>query len=464
MSKSEQEYQKQRQSRGLVIAATSKIQPKGDLWLVPSQSGRRKLYEVDPFNRTCTCPDNKEHGHKCKHLYAVEIVIKREFSKDADNNTVETTSITVEKKTKFVDKRDWEKYNAAQIDEKRHFLPLLRELCSGFPEPDRPKGGRPPIPIADRLYAICWKVWLGKSSRKCGGFLDELVEKGFLSQGFHPNKINSFMEHPELTQPLRDMIIQSSLPMRNIEKVFAPDGSGYSVSKFIRWQEEKYPKKRSGKDWVKIHLVCGTKTKIVTAAVVEGRDANDSPIMPELLDITKQNFEIKEWCADNGYLSVENIEAVFAAGGRPYIAFTAKNTGAAGGLFGKMYDFWLEQHQKFLDHYHQRSIVESVHSMIKRKFGYNVSSNTTTAMKNEVFAKVVCHNLCCLIRGMYESGLSPKFWQDGALPEDKTITVDVPLDARAMAILNKLPSYEDQVAAMFADEVADNAEEAFSWL
>jgi hypothetical protein len=32
------------------------------------------------------------------------------------------------------------------------------------------------------------------------------------------------------------------------------------------------------------------------------------------------------------------------------------------------------------------------------------------AMKNEVLAKLVCHNLCCLISAMYEMGVSPVFW------------------------------------------------------
>jgi hypothetical protein len=39
------------------------------------------------------------------------------------------------------------------------------------------------------------------------------------------------------------------------------------------------------------------------------------------------------------------------------------------------------------------------------------SSKTDTAMANEVLAKVVCHNICCLISAMYELGVTPKFAQ-----------------------------------------------------
>lgn len=31
-------------------------------------------------------------------------------------------------------------------------------------------------------------------------------------------------------------------------------------------------------------------------------------------------------------------------------------------------------------------------------------------MKNEVFAKFVAHNICCLISAMYELNIEPEFW------------------------------------------------------
>ena len=59
----------------------------------------------------------------------------------------------------------------------------------------------------------------------------------------------------------------------------------------------------------------------------------------------------------------------------------------------------------FMAHYHQRSNVETVFSMIKKKFGGDVRSKTEIAMLNEVLCKIVCHNICCLISSMFELGL-----------------------------------------------------------
>jgi hypothetical protein len=52
--------------------------------------------------------------------------------------------------------------------------------------------------------------------------------------------------------------------------------------------------------------------------------------------------------------------------------------------------------------------------MIKRKFGDSVRSKGELAMRNEVLAKLVCHNLCCLISAMNEMGMNPVFWVDQA--------------------------------------------------
>jgi hypothetical protein len=63
--------------------------------------------------------------------------------------------------------------------------------------------------------------------------------------------------------------------------------------------------------------------------------------------------------------------------------------------------------------------VESTFSMVKRKFGDAVRSKTDTAQKNEVLAKFVAHNVCCLISAWYELGIVPILGGEGGDPEDE---------------------------------------------
>ena len=65
--------------------------------------------------------------------------------------------------------------------------------------------------------------------------------------------------------------------------------------------------------------------------------------------------------------------------------------------------------EKFLEHYHQRSNVESAFSMIKGKFGDSVRSKSDTGQINEALCKVLAHNICVLVQAMHELGIEPAF-------------------------------------------------------
>jgi hypothetical protein len=155
-----------REQRGLVIAAMVKLNGKDGCWQVPSQSCD-KTYTVDPVAQTCTCPDHQEWGHKCKHLFAVEITIKREVSTDGRTIT-ETRSITFTEERKYT--QNWEAYNESQRTENARFQVLLHDLCQGVEEPPvkAGKSGPKPHTYKDSVFAMVWKVYTGFSTRRSG--------------------------------------------------------------------------------------------------------------------------------------------------------------------------------------------------------------------------------------------------------------------------------------------------------
>ena len=81
-------------------------------------------------------------------------------------------------------------------------------------------------------------------------------------------------------------------------------------------------------------------------------------------------------------------------------------------LWKRMYHFYKFNETEFMQHYHRRSNVETVFSMIKAKFGDRLRSKTHAAQVNEVLCKVLCHNLCCVIQSIYELGIEPAFWTE----------------------------------------------------
>jgi transposase len=396
-----------RELKALEIAARSRIVFENGEWLVPSQVSAKK-YRVGLNPVSCTCDDFELRREPCKHVLAVRIACER------DGGTKGPVIVTDAVPKKPIFRQNWPAYNEAQINEKHRFKVLLADLCAGMPEPSEKeeRRGRKPVPLADRLFSICYKVYSTFSSRRFGSDLADAHTDGYLSRPLHPNKVNIFLELAEMTPHLHTLITRSSLPLRSVETVFAPDSSGFSVSKFVRWFDEKYGRERSGKDWVKVHIAAGVKTHIVTAAAIYDRDANDCPILPELIRKTAENFTVKEVPADKGYLSAENVDTVAAVGGQAFIAPKISTTGAVGGLFEKMFHYYQYRREEFLRHYHARSNVESVFSMVKRKFGDNVRSRSDVAKVNEALAKLVCHNLCCLIMSQCELGIDAEFWPD----------------------------------------------------
>jgi len=398
-----------REERGLVIAALCKLNRVNGEWAVPSQSSEM-VYRVNLTNHTCTCPDFAEAGQKCKHQYAAEFTMKREVA--ADGTITETKTMTFSEKKTY--KQNWPAYNAAQSVEKDRFQELLFDLLRGVPEPERTVKGRKPHTVRNSLFAIIFKVYSTLGSRRFSTDLRDAHAKGHLSAPVPGLKVNLFMENAEYTPILKQLIAQSALPLKGVETDFAIDSSGFSTSRFERWFDHKYGITRQRCMWVKVHLACGVKTNVVTAVRILDKDAADSPQFVPLVKETKKNFTIGEVSADKAYASVENFEAVAECGGTGFIAFKSNATGAAGGLFQKMFHYFQFKQDEYMEHYHKRSNVETTFSMVKRKFGDSVRSKNDAAMENEVLCKLLCHNLCVLIQEQHELGIEPIFWKDAA--------------------------------------------------
>jgi transposase len=399
-----------REQRGLVIAATQKLVQKGKIWLVPSQSGNGRYTVLpDPESPFCSCQDHEDTGGKCKHIYAVEFTMNRD---NADSKPAAgTRDFTFTEKKVY--KQEWGLYNLAQTEEKRRFIVLLHGLCCNLANPPQSGAGRRRTPLADMVFASALKVYTTFSSRRFGTDLAEAHKNGFVSRKLHPVMVCSFLESPLLTPVLDELIVRSSLPLKTVETAFAPDSTGFSTSRFVRWFDEKYGTQRSGRDWVKAHAICGVKTHIVTAVTIEGRDAGDAPQFKPLVEKTAENFTVKEVPADKAYLSHDNLELVAGLGGTAYIPFkTNSGPGEAGGLWERMFHYYSLNRDEYMAHYHQRSNAESGFSMVKAKFRDHVRSKTDTAMKNEVLCKFLCHNVCCLIMSHLELGIEPVFWED----------------------------------------------------
>jgi len=398
-----------RQLKALELAARTRIRFADGVSIVPSQT-RSGSYRVtigsDP---TCECDDFSLHQEPCKHILAATLVCARDYGGTA----AEIPTDAVPHKPTY--SQNWPIYNEAQQTEKHRFQKLLFELCRGLPNLEQTGPGRRWTPLADMIFACGLKVYTTVSSRRFACDLKDAYHKGYLSCLMNSVSVCAFLENDKLTPVLMDLIVRSSLPLCLFETSFAPDSTGFSTSRFVRWFDERYGCERSGHDWVKAHAICGAKTNIVTAVEIGDRDANDSPFFKPLVSRTAENFAVKEVPADKAYLSQDNLALVAGLGGTAFIPFKSNSQpGEAGSLWERMYFYYQFRREEFLKHYHQRSNMESTFSMVKAKFRDHVRSKTDVAMKNEVLCKFLCHNICAVHQSHLELGIVPVFWGEGA--------------------------------------------------
>jgi hypothetical protein len=250
----------EREQRALQIAARTKIKRKGGgRWLVPSQTTNGTEYQVDSMLEHCTCPDHEKNKNRCKHLLAVEYVVERERS----ITTTASGDTTVTETVKLRYKQVWSAYNSAQTNEKARFLELLYELCSGIDEPIQTMS-RPRLSLADMIFSSVYKVYSTVSARRFMTDLKDACARRYIARMPCYNSVINYLEMEELTPILKRLITESALPLKAIESDFAVDASGFTTSKYTSWFSAKYGKAMEGHDWIKLHLMCGVKTNVVT--------------------------------------------------------------------------------------------------------------------------------------------------------------------------------------------------------
>lgn len=219
-----------RQARGMQLVASGKVVEGAKAWHVASQrnvSGHG--YRVNPWAGSCTCPDQQSLGVRCKHVWAVLIVMEQETA--PDGTVTETRRVTYA--------QEWSSYNAAQVNEKDTFVRLLADLCSNVPQP--PQGrGRPRLPMSDMAFACGYKVYSRFSSRRFSSDLRDAEARGLIRHAPHFNSVSNYMSDPAMTPVLQDLIETSALPLRGVESDFAADSSGFTTSRFVRWFDRKH--------------------------------------------------------------------------------------------------------------------------------------------------------------------------------------------------------------------------------
>jgi len=308
--------------------------------------------------------------------------------------------------------QNWPAYNQSQTSEFTMFQDILIELLdSMIVDKKLIRQGRPFKDLKEMIFCCIMRAYYGKSSRRCVSFLDLAVTKGYISKKPHFNTILNYYKEEAMIDILKFLIEKSASPLKNLELDFAIDSSGFTTSLFGRWLYIRAEVGSVKRIYKKAHITSGVISNIITAIEITPGYFADSPQFRDLVKITAKTFQIREVSADKAYSSRKNLQAVAELGGIPYIMFRDNAVKNPRGclVWSKMKRFYDEQREYFLKHYHKRSNVETVFSMMKRKFGNHLYSKSDIGQYNEILCKALAHNICVLIQEYYENTIKLGF-------------------------------------------------------
>ena len=404
-----------REERGRQIARLGGIRSLGGHYVVPSQSANANVptYLVDVVEQTCTCPDFELRRKPCKHYEACMFWLAWEGAVNAETGEV---TLPAKPRRKTYRQQNWHAYEVAQMTERARVPQLLHSLCESCvdePEGVPGKPGRKPIPRREAIYAAVMKVYSCCSGRRADPDIKAGVDRGHLSRKWNPKTLFRVLADPALTPVLVQLIMEASAPLAGVEALaggqYAQDSTGFSTVFYERWFDQKHGKLRSEHGWVKLHLMVGTVTHVVTGVKVSSEA--DCPVLPETLAQTRVYHRVQEVSADKAYLANYNLAAIADSDALPYIPFKTNSLGTASKSehWRKMWCLFQLKAEEFLRAYHRRSNVESTIGSIKSKCGGGVRNKLPVAQCNEVLAKVLLHNLACVVHAIEKYGIDVSF-------------------------------------------------------
>lgn len=307
---------------------------------------------------------------------------------------------------------DWHKYNLAKTREKKMFYELLFELCEIIPEPIQ-TFGRPRIRIRDSVFSLGLKLYSNYSGRKVSSDLIHARGSGFIEQAPHFNTLTDFLKNPATYDLLKKLLTISAIPLKELEDSFSIDSSGFGSYQYERWKRYRFSKDygRGDRNYLKGHISIGTKTNVIVACEITTGNMSDVRQMPELLETTSNNFNVKEVSADKGYSSIRMFQMIEEMNALPFIPFknNANPSDESPSIWREMYYMFKNNKDKFDKKYHKRSNVETTFSMVKMRLGEFLKCKNFETQRNELMMKFICHNICCLVQEMFDNNVHIDF-------------------------------------------------------
>lgn len=308
--------------------------------------------------------------------------------------------------------RDESFYNKSQEEEFPLFLKYLEPAVDYVLDKYLPAGSSFEYytKLHDNLICLCLKRHYGKSLRRSMGFIRYIVSREFPDVKVPCFKGLDNYQNKSVVSFYADKILEAtSEPLSVIETGFTTDGTGEAVFSYSTWYSIKVGKELSKRDH-KIAEVTST-IKLNAAVVVDVLDYENKNLMQDHVEITSRIFTIKDWSADNFYLTRNNCTSIRDKGGKAHIRIRSNNITDAKGSpeWKRTVTLQKQKDEQELNDLNMRQNGEATNSAKKRKFGSYTLAMDEWSQVNDIKISWCCYNFSVLSRAYFEHGIVPKF-------------------------------------------------------
>ena len=230
--------------------------------------------------------------------------------------------------------------------------------------------------------------------------MPEVMKAIGLYQLPHFTTIQKFMKR--FSRYRFDRILSHSIDLFNTDNcIIAIDGTGYSTSRFSSYYSMRTNKHESRKSIVQSIAVVDTKRLFIASHHSAVKWGHENTFFRPLVYTASKKLDIRYVLGDKAYDSELNHEWVNDAIGAQSIipVKVGWKNGTVNGYYRKRLA------KRFNDRiYHRRSLVETVFSTVKRRFGSTLQSRLPVQQNKEV-------GLLCVVYNVYRRvSMSFSYW------------------------------------------------------
>lgn len=190
----------------------------------------------------------------------------------------------------------------------------------------------------------------------------------------------------------------------------AVDSTGFRTGNSSIWYDIRIRRKNTRKDCIKLHISIDMDTGVIHWFTMTPWNRHDSKEFEKLI---KHLPDLGATFGDKAYPSRNNYQLVADKNGIPFLCFKDNATNKAKGRSAWIIHIRKYKNDKetWMDTYHLRSIVESVFSSIKKRWGSFLRSRKRWMQKKELSLKVLSYNVKQVLLVQYARECKIPLWK-----------------------------------------------------